>query len=61
MDAVASALLDTTVVVDHLRGKAPSIADRFKETHNLYMPDGVGRASLWSLSVRFQGKSAKAN
>ena len=38
MDAVASALLDTTVVVDHLRGKAPSIADRFKETHNLYMP-----------------------
>jgi predicted nucleic acid-binding protein len=31
MSAIGSVLLDTTVVVDHLRGKNPSIIRRLKE------------------------------
>jgi len=38
MNANGSVLLDTTIVVDHLRGKSPSIVERFKETATLYLP-----------------------
>src|SRR5437660_2971433 len=38
MSAIESVLLDTTVVVDHLRKRDPSIVQRFKEAQTLYLP-----------------------
>jgi tRNA(fMet)-specific endonuclease VapC len=38
MNAIGSVLLDTTIVVDHLRSKSPSLIERFKETATLYLP-----------------------
>jgi hypothetical protein len=38
MSAIGSALLDTTIVVVHLRGKSLSIGEQFKETTTSYSP-----------------------
>jgi tRNA(fMet)-specific endonuclease VapC len=38
MNASGSVLLDTTIVVEHLRGNTPSIAQRFKEVTTIYLP-----------------------
>ena len=38
MNATGSVLLDTTVVVDHLRGKSPALIERFREATTLYLP-----------------------
>jgi len=38
MNPVGSVLLDTTVVVDHLRGKSPALVERFQQTGTLYLP-----------------------
>jgi tRNA(fMet)-specific endonuclease VapC len=38
MNATGSALLDTTIVVEHLRGNTLSIAQRFKEVTTIYLP-----------------------
>ncbi len=37
MSAIESVLLDTTVVVDHLRNRDASIVQRFKEAQTLYL------------------------
>jgi tRNA(fMet)-specific endonuclease VapC len=33
-----SILLDTTIVIDHLRGNSPGLAENFEETAILYLP-----------------------
>lgn len=38
MNVIGSVLLDTTVVVDHLRNKNPVITQRFEKTETLYLP-----------------------
>jgi tRNA(fMet)-specific endonuclease VapC len=38
MNAIGSVLLDTTIVVDHLRGRSPSLIERFKQAATLYLP-----------------------
>jgi tRNA(fMet)-specific endonuclease VapC len=38
MNPDGSVLLDTTVVVDHLRGKSPALVERFNKTTTLYLP-----------------------
>lgn len=38
MSATGSVLMDTTVVVDHLRNKNPAIAQILKTTGTLYLP-----------------------
>ena len=38
MNTSGSVLLDTTIVVEHLRSKSHSIAERFKEATALYLP-----------------------
>lgn len=38
MNASGSVLLDTTIVVDHLRGKSPALVDRLAQSGTLYLP-----------------------
>jgi tRNA(fMet)-specific endonuclease VapC len=38
MNATGSVLLDTTIVVDHLRGRSPALGERFEQTGTLYLP-----------------------
>ena len=52
MTAIASVLLDTTVVVDHLRGKSPSIAQQFKLVGTLYLPLTAWASYSMELTIR---------
>ncbi len=57
MSAIGSVLLDTTVVVDHLRGKNPLIAQRFKETGTLYLPlTALGELLYGAYNSAFEAK-----
>jgi tRNA(fMet)-specific endonuclease VapC len=38
MNGTTSVVLDTTIVVDHLRGKSLTLENRFRETDTLYLP-----------------------
>jgi tRNA(fMet)-specific endonuclease VapC len=38
MNASGSVLLDTTIVVDHLRGKSPALIERFTHSATIYLP-----------------------
>lgn len=38
MNASGSVLLDTTIVVDHLRGKSPPLIERFTHSATIYLP-----------------------
>jgi len=38
MNASRNVLLDTTIVVDHLRGKSPALVDRLTQTATIYLP-----------------------
>jgi len=60
MSAIGSVLLDTTVVVDHLRGKNPSIAKRLKEIGTLYLPlTGFGELLYGAHNSGFQTKGLR--
>jgi predicted nucleic acid-binding protein len=60
MSATASALLDTTVVVDHLRAKSPSLGERFKETTALYLPVmALGELLYGAYKSAFKAKGLK--
>jgi len=38
MIATGSVLLDTTIVVDHLRGKSPALVEAFRHATTVYLP-----------------------
>jgi tRNA(fMet)-specific endonuclease VapC len=58
MNATGSVLLDTTIVVDHLRGKSPALVERFKETTTLYLPVTVlGELLFGAYKSAFKVKS----
>ncbi len=60
MNATGSALLDTTIVVDHLRGKSPALGDRFKETTTLYLPvTALGELLYGAYKSAFEPKGLK--
>ena len=60
MNATGSVLLDTTIVVDHLRSKSPSLDERFKETTTLYLPVTVLGELLYGVyKSAFEAKSLK--
>src|SRR2546423_10576613 len=60
MNATGSVLLDTTVVVDHLRGKNPSIAQRLKGIGTLYLPlTALGELLYGAYNSVFQAKGIK--
>lgn len=60
MAATGSFLLDTTIVVEHLRGKASSIGDRFKKTPRLYLPlTALGELLYGAYKSDFQAKALK--
>jgi tRNA(fMet)-specific endonuclease VapC len=60
MSAIGSVLLDTTVVVDHLRGKDPLIAQRFKETGTLYLPlTALGELLYGAYNSAFEARGLK--
>lgn len=57
MNASGSVLLDTTIVVDHLRNKNPAIAQRFKEAATLYIPlTALGELLYGVYNSDFQAK-----
>ncbi|HEV3039104.1 MAG TPA: PIN domain-containing protein [Candidatus Angelobacter sp.] len=60
MIAIDSVLLDTTVVVDHLRKKDSSIVQRFKEAGTLYLPlIGLGELLYGAYNSAFEAKGVK--
>src|SRR5882724_5485896 len=60
MNATASALLDTTIVVDHLRGKSPALDERFKETITLYLPvTALGELLYGAYKSDFEAKGLR--
>jgi tRNA(fMet)-specific endonuclease VapC len=60
MNAIGSVLLDTTIVVEHLRGKSPSIGRRFKETSTLYLPlTALGELLYGAYKSDFEAKGLK--
>jgi tRNA(fMet)-specific endonuclease VapC len=60
MSATGSVLLDTTVVVDHLRGANPLIAQRFKETRTLYLPlTALGELLYGAYNSAFEARGLK--
>jgi tRNA(fMet)-specific endonuclease VapC len=60
MNATGSALLDTTIVVDPLRGKSPALDDRFKETTTLYLPvTALGELLYGAHKSDFKAKGLK--
>jgi len=60
MSATGSVLLDTTIVVDHLRGKNPSIAQQFKQIETLYLPlTALGELLYGAYNSAFEIKGLK--
>jgi len=60
MNATGSVLLDTTVVVDHLRGKTPAISQRLKAIATLYLPlTALGELLFGAYNAAFQAKGLK--
>ena len=60
MNATGSVLLDTTVLVEHLRGKTPSISMHFKEVTTLYLPlTGLGELLYGAYKSAFEAKGLK--
>src|ERR1700694_1519921 len=60
MNATGSALLDTTIVVDHLRGKSPALDERFKEITTLYLPvTALGELLYGAYKSAFEAKSLR--
>jgi tRNA(fMet)-specific endonuclease VapC len=57
MNANGSVLLDTIIVVDHLRGKSPSIVEHFKETTPIFAGDCSGRALYGAYKSTFTPRS----
>jgi predicted nucleic acid-binding protein len=57
MTASGSVLLDTTIVVEHLRGTTPSIGQRFKETNTIYLPlTALGELFYGAYNSTFESK-----
>lgn len=60
MNVTGSALLDTTIVVDHLRGKSPALKERFKEASTLYLPvTALGELLYGAYKSDFKAKGLK--
>jgi tRNA(fMet)-specific endonuclease VapC len=60
MNATGSVLLDTTVVVDHLRGKSPELDRRLKQTITLYLPvTALGELLYGAYRSAFEARSLK--
>jgi tRNA(fMet)-specific endonuclease VapC len=58
MNQTGSVLLDTTIVVDHLRGKAPSVIEQFRQTTTLYLPvTALGELLFGAYKSAFKVKS----
>src|SRR2546426_432127 len=57
MNTSGSVLLDTTIVVEHLRSKSHSIAERFKEATTLYLQlTALGELLYGAYSSGFESK-----
>lgn len=60
MSTIGSVLLDTTIVVDHLRKKDSSIVQRFKEAGTLYLPlTGLGELLYGAYNAAFEAKGIR--
>lgn len=60
MSAADSVLLDTTIVVDHLRTKNSAITQRFKEAETLYLPlTALGELLYGAYNSAFEAKGLK--
>jgi tRNA(fMet)-specific endonuclease VapC len=58
MSPIGSVLLDTTIVVDHLRGKSPALIERFRQTITLYLPvTALGEILYGAHKSTFKAKS----
>src|ERR1700722_10938661 len=58
MSPTRSVLLGTTIVVDHLRGKAPSVIEQFRQTTTLYLPvTALGELLFGAYKSAFKVKS----
>jgi tRNA(fMet)-specific endonuclease VapC len=58
MNTTGSVPLDTTIVVEHLRAKTPSIAQRFKEVATIYLPlTALGELLYGAYNSAFESKS----
>jgi tRNA(fMet)-specific endonuclease VapC len=57
MNTNGSVLLDTTIVVDHLRNKNPAVAQQLKKTGTLYLPlPALGELLYGVYNSHFQAK-----
>jgi len=60
MNATSSVLLDTTIVVDHLRGKSPALGAQLKQTTTLYLPvTALGELLYGAHKSFFEAKALK--
>lgn len=60
MNTTGNALLDTTIVVDHLRGKSPALDERLKETATLYLPvTALGELLYGAYKSAFEARALK--
>jgi tRNA(fMet)-specific endonuclease VapC len=60
MNTTGSVLLDTTIVVDHLRAKSPALVERFKQTTTLYLPvTALGELLYGAYKSAFKAKGLK--
>jgi predicted nucleic acid-binding protein len=58
MNMTGSVLLDTTIVIDHLRGKSPSLVERLDQTTTLYLPvTALGELLFGAYKSAFKVKS----
>src|SRR5258708_12627025 len=60
MNATGSVLLDTTIVVDHLRGKSPVLNAHINQTTTLYLPvTALGELLYGAHRPIFEAKALK--
>ena len=60
MNATGSVLLDTTIVVDHLRGKSPVLNAHINQTTTLYLPvTALGELLYGAHRSVFEAKALK--
>lgn len=60
MNGTGNVLLDTTIVVEHLRAKTLSITERFKEFAKIYLPlTALGELLYGAYNSAFEAKALK--
>jgi tRNA(fMet)-specific endonuclease VapC len=60
MIAIGSVLLDTTIVIDHLRAKSQALSERFRNAATLYLPViALGELLYGAYKSDFETKSRR--